>query len=56
MTHIKQALRLFRSEYAPKELQRANAMKWLRSVSMLGDRWVLRGGANKWGYGKEATK
>jgi hypothetical protein len=56
MTRIKQALRLFRSEYAPKQVRHHNARQWLRSVSMLGDRWVLRGGANKWGYGKEATK
>lgn len=56
MSRIRRALRLFRSEYAPRELQRANAMKWLRAVEMLGDNWVLKRGDARWGYGQERAK
>jgi hypothetical protein len=45
---IKQAVRLFRSDTAPRSIRRANARKWLRSVLMLGDKHLYRGGPAKW--------
>jgi hypothetical protein len=41
LTDAKKALRLFRSEWAPKSLQRKNALKWLAAKRALGSRWVL---------------
>lgn len=38
---LRRAVRLFRSEYAPRALRRANARAWLRAVEQLGPRWVL---------------
>jgi hypothetical protein len=47
---IKQAVRLFRSEIAPRSVRRANARKWLASMLMLGDKHVYRGGTVSWGH------
>lgn len=41
LTDAKRAMRLWRSDLAPKEVQRANALKWLRATALLGDRWLL---------------
>jgi hypothetical protein len=38
---IRRAVALFRSPYAPRQVRRANARKWLASVHMLGDKWLL---------------
>jgi hypothetical protein len=37
----KHALRLWNVPHVPKEVNRSNARKWLRSVELLGDRWLL---------------
>lgn len=38
---IKHALRLWNVPYVPRETNRANARKWIRSVQLLGDKWLL---------------
>lgn len=38
---IKHALRLWNVPHVPKEINRANARKWIASVERLGDRWLL---------------
>lgn len=38
---LRRAVRLFNSEYVPREVNRANRIAWLRSVHMLGDKWLL---------------
>lgn len=38
---IKHALKLWNVPYVPREINRANARKWLRSVTLLGDKWLL---------------
>ena len=45
---IKTAVRLFRSDLVPRSVRRHNARAWLRSVTMLGDKYVLLGGPAKW--------
>ena len=40
-TRLCQARRLFNSELAPREINRANQRKWVRSLRVLGDRWLL---------------
>lgn len=52
---IKQAVRLWRSDTAPREVRRANARKWLRAVLMLGDKHVFKGGEVKWGHGRSES-
>ncbi len=37
----KRAIRLYNYDLAPKAINRANQRAWLRSVALLGDRWVL---------------
>jgi hypothetical protein len=39
--NIRRAVALFRCEYAPRHIRRANARKWLRSIEQLGPRWLL---------------
>ena len=34
---LAQARRLFNSDLAPREINRANQLKWARSIRMLGD-------------------
>jgi len=46
---MRQAVRLFRSDLAPRSVRRHNARAWLRSVELLGPNWALRGGKVKWG-------
>jgi len=38
---VKHALRLWKVPHVPREVNRSNARKWLRSVELLGDRWLL---------------
>jgi hypothetical protein len=38
---IKHALRLWNVPHVPRETNRANARKWIRSVQLLGDKWLL---------------
>jgi len=38
---IRHALRLWNVPHVPRETNRANARKWVRSVERLGDRWLL---------------
>lgn len=44
---MRRAVRLFNSEYATRELNRANRIAWLRAVHKLGDRWLLAEPINK---------
>ncbi len=32
---------LFNVDYIPPEINRANQRKWVRSVRLLGDKWLL---------------
>jgi hypothetical protein len=41
MQLAKHALRLWNVPHVPREVNRSNARKWLRSVELLGDRWLL---------------
>jgi hypothetical protein len=38
---MRHAVKLWQVPHVPKEINRANARKWLRSVELLGDRWLL---------------
>jgi hypothetical protein len=38
LTHVRQ---LWNSPFVPQHINRANQRKWVRSVRMLGDRWLL---------------
>jgi len=41
-THmLTKARSLFNVEYMPSEINRANQRKWVRSVRLLGDKWLL---------------
>ena len=41
-THmLKRARTLFNVDYMPPEINRANQRKWVRSVRLLGDKWLL---------------
>jgi len=37
----KRAIRLYSYDLAPKAANRANQRAWLRSVALLGDKWLL---------------
>jgi hypothetical protein len=37
----KRAIRHYSWDLAPKHINRANQRAWLRSITMLGDRWLL---------------
>ena len=41
MQLAKHALRLWNVRHVDKQTNRSNARKWLRSVELLGDRWLL---------------
>lgn len=43
MALLRQAVRLYRSPYVSREVNRRNRIAWLRSVHHLGDGWVLAG-------------
>lgn len=38
---LKMARRLYNVPYMPREINRANQLKWARSVKRLGDNWLL---------------
>ena len=38
---IKHALKLWNVPHVPREINRANARKWVKSVERLGDRWLV---------------
>jgi hypothetical protein len=38
LTHVRQ---LWNSPFVPQHINRSNQRKWVRSVRMLGDRWLL---------------
>lgn len=38
---VKHAIRLWKVPHVPKSTNRSNARKWLRSVELLGDKWLL---------------
>lgn len=38
---VRHALKLWNVPYVSKEINRANARKWILSVERLGDRWLL---------------
>jgi hypothetical protein len=40
-TRLAQARRLYNSDLAPREVNRANQLKWVRSIRMLGDKWLF---------------
>lgn len=41
-THMLKHVRtLWNVDYVPREVNRANQLKWVRSVRALGDRWLL---------------
>ena len=41
MTLARRAVRLYNNALVPKATNRANQRAWLRSVHLLGDRWLL---------------
>lgn len=38
---LKMARRLFNAPHVPREVNRANQRKWVRSVKQLGSNWLL---------------
>jgi hypothetical protein len=38
---LRQAIRLWSNPLVPKQVQRHNQRAWLRSVQMLGDKWLI---------------
>ena len=38
---LRLARRLYNVDYVPRETNRANQRKWVRSVRLLGNRWLL---------------
>lgn len=38
---LKRARELFNVEYMPREINRANQLKWVRSIRTLGENWLL---------------
>lgn len=38
---LRLARRLYNVDYIPREINRANQRKWVRSVRLLGSRWLL---------------
>jgi hypothetical protein len=38
LRHVRQ---LWNVAYVPREINRANQLKWVRSVRLLGDKWLL---------------
>lgn len=41
IAQMRRAIKLFSSEYATKEINKANRINWLKAVARLGDRWLL---------------
>ena len=40
-TRLAQARRLFDSPFTSREVNRANQRKWVHSLRLLGDKWLL---------------
>lgn len=38
---LKTSRKLWNVDYMPRELNRANQLKWAQAVASLGDRWLL---------------
>jgi len=38
---LKTTRKLWNVDYMPRELNRANQLKWAQAVASLGDRWLL---------------
>jgi len=38
---IRHALKLWNVPHVPREVNRSNARKWIRSVELLGEKWLL---------------
>jgi hypothetical protein len=38
---LRMTRRLWGMDYTPREINRANQLKWARSVIRLGDKWLL---------------
>ena len=38
---VRHALKLWKVPHVPKSTNRSNARKWIRSVELLGDKWLL---------------
>jgi len=38
---LKKVRRMFACDYATRSTQRHNARQWVRSVRLLGDKWLL---------------
>ena len=38
---IRHALKLWNVPHVPREVNRSNARKWIRSVQLLGEKWLL---------------
>ena len=38
---MRHAVKLWQVPHVPREINRANARKWLRSVELLGDKWLV---------------
>lgn len=40
-TMLRRVRRLYNVDYMPRQTNRANQLKWVRSVRTLGDKWLL---------------
>lgn len=38
---LRKVRQMWNSPFVPKEINRANQRKWVRSVAFLGDKWLL---------------
>lgn len=38
---MRHAVRLWSVKHVPRKINRANARKWLRSVELLGEKWLV---------------
>ena len=38
---LRRVRRLYNVDYIPREINRANQLKWVRSVRLLGNNWLL---------------
>ncbi len=38
---LRRVRRLYNVDYIPREINRANQLKWVRSVRLLGKNWLL---------------
>lgn len=42
ITLLRRARQHFVHDMAPRHIQRANIRKWIHSIDMLGDKWIMR--------------